>query len=166
MQMNLKIAIFLVLAGFSTPLAAQAQSSHPSVSCALSSTPLDFGLYSPTARAPADFTATVTVTCTTGLSVPVAVVGTIALHGGSGGTAARWMPGGGAGLRYQLYTDPGRSVVWGDSAAGGATVAFTGSVRAGEVMRSVFTVHGRILARQSGSRAARYADLVTATLIY
>jgi spore coat protein U-like protein len=154
-------AAILLLAQVLTPRSAQAVGG---ASCMLSATPLAFGRYVPFSGVPTDFSATLTVTCTAPGAAAVPVRGTIALAGGTGGPFARRLTSGRYGLRYQLFSDPGRTVPWGDSTAG--TVSVTGVVGPRTVFRQTLTVYGRILARQSGARVGLYTDQVMAQLNY
>src|ERR1700724_3520549 len=98
------IALALAL----TLAAAPAQAGG--ASCALSATPLAFGQYVPYRSAPVDFTATITVTCTSAGGAPVPVLGSISLSGPSD----RELSDGPRHLRYQLFLDPSRTTVWAD----------------------------------------------------
>jgi len=61
-------------------------------------------------------------------------------------------------LEYNLYTDAGRTTVWGDGTASSVTAAGTGSGA-----QQSLTVYGRIPASQSVP-AGSYSDTVTATI--
>lgn len=131
--------------------------------CEMTATPLAFGRYSPTSDSPADFTATLTVTCSSQGAEPVAVEGAIALLGGATG---RRLAGASGELRYQLYLDPARSRPWGDGAGGGQTAPVSGSVGPNTVFRQTTTIYGRILARQSQATVGAYSDRIDAVLQY
>ncbi|MEJ1970442.1 MAG: spore coat U domain-containing protein [Rhizomicrobium sp.] len=154
-------AALLVLLAAPLPVFAQ---SAGAVYCALSVTPLAFGNYVPSSGAPADFSASITVTCTASAAVPVDVRGTIALL--SGGASGRVLTTGSQTLRYQLFSDPARSLPWGDGSGDGATVAVSGVVGMNAEFRQIYTVYGRILARQSSAATGNYASLITVELNY
>jgi len=123
--------------------------------CTVTATPLAFGNYS---SAQLDATATLAVSCTTGTPYTVGLDAGI----GTGATvAAREMAGtvSGSTLSYTLYSDSGRTVVWGDT-AGTNTVAGTGNGLA-----QALTAYGRIPAGQLSAPGA-YTDTVTATVTY
>ena len=61
-------------------------------------------------------------------------------------------------LTYELYTDSGRSTVWGSGAGAGQTIA-----TAPNKNPRTFTVYGRVPAGQDVG-AASYADTVVATI--
>ncbi len=165
MTMFRKLALAALAATASAPAAAQM--SHASVSCVLSATPLNFGVYNPAWPAPTDFSATITVTCTTPLAGPVPVAGSVTLSPGGGAAAGtRRMASDGAVLRYQVYADAGRSVVWGDGSGGSMTVPISGTAGRTQPLRMTFTAHGRLLARQGNATVGTYNDLLTATLSY
>ncbi len=150
----------LVVLTLAQPASAQgASAAH----CALAATPLAFGAYSPTSGAPADFTATLTVTCTASGAEAAPVEGTISLLGGASG---RRLTSGARSLRYQLYLDPARSVPWGDGAGGGRTASVSGVVSPNTAFRQSITIYGRILARQSRTAVGAYTDQIEAILTY
>jgi spore coat protein U-like protein len=132
--------------------------------CTLSATPLSFGKYVPFSGSPADFTATVTVTCTASSATPVAINGTIGLSG-AGGASGRQLSAGAARLRYQLYLDPARTVPWGDAGSSDA-MTFSNIVGPTAPFRQTFTVYGRILARQSNASVGNYNDHIAVMLYY
>lgn len=79
---------------------------------------------------------------------------------GSGATvAARKMSNGADTVTYSLYSDAGRTTVWGNT-IGVNTVSGTGSGAAQD-----FTVYGRV-PPQTTPAAASYADTVTVTVTY
>jgi spore coat protein U-like protein len=132
-------------------------------SCTLTATPLAFGTYAPSSGQPADFSATLTVTCVSSGSTPVPVKATIALSGGESG---RRLTGGTRSLRYQVYLDPARTMPWGDGAGDGAVASVSGLVSSQAVLRQTFTLYGRILGRQNDARVGDYSDRITAILTY
>ena len=68
-------------------------------------------------------TSTITATCASGADY------TIALNAGvQGGTVAlRRMAAGGGTLNYNMYSDPGRTTIWGDGTAGTSPLPGSGS---------------------------------------
>ena len=83
--------------------------------CQVTATPLAFGLYDTVSATPQDTTATVQVSCTPGLGQPLTTAYVITVAGtGQAGDTVRTLSFGSHRLRYQLYTDVQRSVVWGD----------------------------------------------------
>jgi spore coat protein U-like protein len=79
---------------------------------------------------------------------------------GSGATvAARKMTNGANTITYSLYSDAGRTTVWGNT-VGTNTVAATGNGSA-----QSFTVYGRVPA-QTTPAAAAYSDTITVTVTY
>lgn len=125
-------------------------------SCTISSaSTLNFGS-SGVIAANVDQTSTVQVQCTNTTPYNIGLdAGT-----GSGATvAARKMTNGAATITYSLYSDSGRTTVWG-STIGTNTVSATGSGAA-----QSFTVYGRVPA-QSTPAPAVYTDTVTVTVTY
>lgn len=103
-----------------------------------------------------DQTSTVQVQCTNTTPYNIGLDAGI----GSGATvAARKMTNGGSTITYSLYSDSGRTTVWG-STIGTNTVSSTGNGSA-----QSFTVYGRVPA-QSTPAPAVYTDTVTVTVTY
>jgi spore coat protein U-like protein len=125
-------------------------------SCTISSaSTLNFGS-SGVIAANVDQTSTVQVQCTNTTPYNIGLdAGT-----GSGATvAARKMTNGASTITYSLYSDSGRTTVWG-STIGTNTVSATGTGSA-----QSFTVYGRVPA-QSTPAPAVYTDTVTVTVTY
>lgn len=79
---------------------------------------------------------------------------------GAGATVAvRKMTSGGNTVNYTLYSDAGRTTVWGNTIATD-TVAATGNGAS-----QVYTVYGRVPAQTTPAPGA-YADTITATVTY
>jgi spore coat protein U-like protein len=103
-----------------------------------------------------DQTSTIQVQCTD--TTPY----TIGLDAGSGAgatVATRKLSGGGSSINYSLYTNAGRTSVWGTT-IGSDTVASTGTGAA-----QSFTVYGRVPA-QTTPAPATYTDTITVTVTY
>lgn len=149
--------LFLILA-CAVPLDARAQT------CSASTTALAFGTYDVTLSSPTDTTATISVSC--GSTISLLVGYTITLSTGSSGTySARTMPGpNSTALSYQIYTDNGRSVVWGNGSGTTGSVSDGYLLGIGTITHS-FTAYGRITARQAVSAGA-FVDSVTITVTY
>ena len=121
----------------------------------LSTTTLDFGSNG-VLTANVDQTNTIQVQCTN--TTPF----NIGLNAGtaSGATVTtRKMTNGANTVNYSLYSDPGRSVNWGNT-VGTDTVASTGNGAS-----QSFTVYGRVPA-QTTPAPATYTDTVTVTVTY
>jgi spore coat protein U-like protein len=136
---------------FVAALAPMPANAGGGAGCSLSATPLAFGKYVPSSGSPSDFTATITVTCTASGATPGPVHGTISLLG-AGGLSGRQLADGGRRLRYQLYLDPARTIVWESGSGGDGTASVSGVVSPTTPCRQTFTVYGRIRARQSEAR--------------
>lgn len=121
--------------------------------CTISATPIAFGNYS---SAAVNSTSTVSVSCTAGTTYTVGLdQGT-----GTGATvASHKMAFLSNTLNYTLYSDTGRTSVWGNT-IGTNTVAGTGTGLAQSL-----TVYSQIPASQLASPGA-YTDTVTATITY
>lgn len=139
--------------------------AHGGVSCGISATALAFGQYVPSGSGASDFTATVEVTCAASGTTSVPIDGRISLTG-AGGYARRELTDGPNRLRYQLFLDPARTILWGDGSGGTHTKSITGMVGAAAPFRETVVVYGRILARQSDAGVGTYADQIIAVLNY
>lgn len=116
-------------------------------------TTLDFGTQGPL-TANVDQTSTVTVTCTSGAGYNVGLDG-----GGAANVNARVMKNGTNSVGYQLYSDSGRTAVWGNT-IGTNTVAATGNGNA-----QSYTVYGRV-PPQTTPPAGTYQDTVAVVVTY
>ena len=148
--------------GMAAPALAQTATANLSVTatvaknCSITTTPVAFGSYDPVvanATTPLDGSGTVVVTCTKGAGTRI----DLGLGANASG-AVRRMSGGTDFLTYELYTDTGRSTVWGSGAGAGQTIA-----AAPNKNPRTFTVYGRVPAGQDVG-AASYADTVVATI--
>lgn len=141
------------------PLAATAQfrvSATAVEACTVTVTDLAFGNYDMLDPAPTDAVAAVSVACT------IDAVYHVGLSAGTGAGATvsqRSMQREGQSLRYGLFSDPGRQVVWGN------TVGVDALAGVGTGMATEHAIYGRIEPRQP-IRSGHYADIVTATLFY
>jgi spore coat protein U-like protein len=103
-----------------------------------------------------DNTSTLSVQCTN--TTPY----DIGLNAGTGAgatVAVRKMTSGGNTINYSLYTDAGRTTVWGNT-VGTDTVAATGNGAA-----QSYTIYGRV-PPQSTPAPATYTDTITVTVTY
>lgn len=156
--------IIMLVAAYPAKLFAGSASASLSVSatvannCTISTSALAFGSYDPigtNASAPMDGTGSVTITCTKGATT------TIGLDAGSnapGSGTTRAMITASVKLDYELYSDSGRTAVWGNSGAS----LFTPPAAPNRNPRS-FTVFGRIPAGQDVASGS-YTDSVLATV--
>jgi spore coat protein U-like protein len=125
--------------------------------CGVAATPLAFGNYSATNTSPTDATAVVTALCTAGVSYTLAMDGGL----GSGGTVtSRVLTNGLNTLNYTVYSNAGRTTIWGDGTNSTSTVSGTAGL-----LPQTYTAYGRISAGQQ-SAAGVYLDAITVTLTY
>lgn len=103
-----------------------------------------------------DASGTISVACTQ--TTPF-VIGLDAGMGSGASTTTRYMSAGADRIAYQLFRDPGRSNIWGNT-SGADTLSGTGSGIA-----QVFPVYGRVAAQTTPARGA-YSDVVTVTVTY
>ncbi|TFG92393.1 MAG: SCPU domain-containing protein [Syntrophobacterales bacterium] len=130
--------------------------------CRISTTPVNFGTYDVFSQTVLDSTGTVSVTCNNLEKRPMFIKVTLSA-GNSGVFNPREMrsTSGQDRLKYYLFSDPSRTVVWGDGTGGSSYVS------AGVSRNSVFNalIYGRILPRQNVS-VGTYSDVLTATVIW
>jgi len=115
--------------------------------------------------APSDFTATISVTCTTAAVAAEPLDGTIALIG-AGTRGRHQLSQGSHPLDYQLYLDPARTAPWGDGSGEGQLLPVSGMVGPTTPYRRAIIVYGRIPALQASAAVGRYSDQVTVMLDY
>jgi spore coat protein U-like protein len=120
----------------------------------VAATDMDFGSAGPLTSA-IDKTSTITVTCTKDAAFNIGLDG-----GAAGNVAARTMSdGSGNVVNYQLYSDSGRTTVWGNT-VGTDTAAETGTGTSQDI-----TVYGEVPA-QTTPPAGNYSDTVQVTVSF
>ena len=155
----------LLVALLAAASAARALCVSPLCSCTAATTALVFGAHNPLGGA-TDSTGSVRVTCggVAGLLIPFRIdLG----RGSAGGYAPRRLASGANTLAYNLYSDAGRTSVWGDGTGG--SVAVEGSVLLdllGWAPAQSHVVYGRIGTGQTGTVPGSYADTVSVTVTY
>jgi spore coat protein U-like protein len=159
--------ILVAFAAFALPLSAFAatETSNMAVSvditnsCTISAGALAFGSYDPVAGTQVDGTADLTVACTEGSTNGITLgQGANADSGSSDAAPLRRMTDGSSNfLSYALFSDSGRSTVWGNTV--GTDVDYV----AADSSSATVTVYGRIAAAQSAP-AGTYTDTVVATI--
>jgi spore coat protein U-like protein len=126
--------------------------------CTVSTTAVAFGSVNTLSGSAVDATGGISVACTSG-TVWAASAGA---GSGTGATfASRKMTSGSDLLNYSLFTDSGRSSVWGDGTGGTSTVGNTGTGSAQPV-----TIYARIAAGQTSAPTGSYSDTVSVTVAY
>jgi spore coat protein U-like protein len=158
------VVVPAVLLAAGTPAFAATSTTNMNVSatvtanCTVSTSPVAFGSVNPISGANVDATGSVTVACTNGTGWSA----TANAGGGTGATlASRRMASGGNLLTYALYTDSGRTTVWGDGTASTAPVTGTGSGSDQTV-----TIYGRVPSGQTAVPPGSYTDTVSVTVTY
>lgn len=151
-----------LIAAVATLLLAHAGAAS-AITCTASAGSTNFGAYNPLSAAPVDSAGTISVTCTNLLSILVGY--TIELSTGlSTNYAAREMANGANRLQYNLYTNPGRTVVWGDG-TGGSSAVSDGYLLLLLSTTINYSVYGRIPAGQNVA-VGTYADTIVVTVTY
>ena len=133
-------------------------------SCSVETRDVDFGIYDPSYGQPNDTSGSIGLSCDCEGNGCGAIHYSIAIEGGDSSGANRILRSdrpGGAGLRYELYADPNRSVLWGsgDRAVSGI---FQPS-HFGETMQ--ITIFARMPPMQ-GVRPGGYSDTTQVVVIF
>lgn len=118
-------------------------------------TDVDFGT-EPSSATDVDAIGQLNVNCTPGTAYTIALDD--GQNSGGGGVGARAMANGADQVPYQLYSDAGRTLVWGET-TGTDTVAGTGTG-----LVQPYPVYGRV--PSANAPAASYLDVVTATISF
>jgi len=142
-------------------LGASATSS--ALTCSASVGTLAFGNYNAVSGLPTDSQNTLTVTCSSLISILVSY--TVSLSAGnSGSTAARQLRQSSNSLNYNLFKDILRTNVWG---TGGNAVSdsYLLSILGIGVDRT-YPIYGRITAGQGSAPSGSYSDTITVTVAY
>lgn len=131
--------------------------------CTISTAALAFTNYDPivaNASSNLDGTGTVTVTCTLNDAVQITLGQGANADTGSTDAAPlrRMLAGAGEFLSYSLFSDSGRTVVWGNDATVDVETTGTG-------VAEVHTVYGRVSSGQNRP-AGSYSDTVAATVTF
>ncbi|MDX1292549.1 MAG: spore coat U domain-containing protein [Hyphomonas sp.] len=144
---------------------ASAKCTGIGCSCSVSANPLDFGTYNPIDSNNVDATGDVSVTCGA-LILGVNISYKLALNSGiSGDPLNRVMSNGGNTMNYNLYTNSGRTIVWGDGTGGTGT--FSNSYILSLIFSRTdhFPIYGRAPTGQNIPPGS-YSDTLVATVIF
>jgi spore coat protein U-like protein len=123
--------------------------------CTVSTTPVAFGTYTPSAPAPLDAAGTVSWRCTGNQRTVRVMIGA-----GGRGSFARAMTGPLGVVLYNLFLEATRQTIWGDGTAG--TQFLSQDTRSNETYTA--TVYGRIPAGQN-VEAGLYSDSLVITVL-
>ena len=146
-------------------LAMLPATAHAIANCSVTATGVAFGGYSFNNAAPTIATGNVQVSCS--------LIGVISLFvnyeirlstGNSGSYAPRKMINGGNELQYNVYTNAGNTIIWGDGNSGTSTVTDSYTLGLLTTVRN-YPVYGRLPAGQN-TPAGVYADTITVTVNY
>jgi len=142
--------------------------------CSVGASAVDFGIYDPTSTTALDGQGSVTINCTNGPNTMV----TISLDtGGSGTYTPRRMVSGAEILNYNLYTNVGRTIIFGNGTGTSTATCMTGTGLnqpdctgnnpVGTNRNTVRTVYGRIPALQNVTGAAGdFTDTIPVTVTF
>lgn len=133
----------------------------PAWACTISSAGVAFGAYNPQAAGHDNANGTVSVACAPAVMAPIVALST----GGSGTYSPRRLAGGAFNLNYNIYTNSGRTIIWGDGTGGSVTQTLSGGTVSGGLRRFSRTMYGRITALQNVG-AGPYIDTITLTVTF
>ena len=146
-------------------------SSHASAvctvtcSCAVSTTNVVFGAINPLSLTSTDTVGGVTVTCggAAGLLIPLTVdIG----KGGGASYGSRTMSYGASKLAYNLYMDPGYSMVFGDATNGTVDANAVIVIAVLGTLTWNIPIYGRVFGAQTTTVPGPYTDAIAVTLTY
>ncbi|MDD3530359.1 MAG: spore coat U domain-containing protein [Gallionellaceae bacterium] len=125
-----------------------------------------FGTYNPLLGSNHDAAGDVNLRCYTTAGLLVSV--DIALNKGVYSTvfSPRKMASGANRLNYDLYTNSGRTTIWGDGSGGTGTVTDSITLALLSYVYRSYSVYGRIPGGQNTVPPGSYSDTVTITLTY
>ena len=129
-------------------------------SCRVTTTPVSFGGYDSFSNFPTTSTGAIAVSCNNPANKPMPV--TIAISSGVSGkfTPRQMKSATGVGrLNYLLFTDPARTIIWGDGTGGTSTVTSLVTKQTSLIA----TVYGMIPPRQNLSSGS-YSDSLVVTV--
>lgn len=146
----------LVAIGVLAGIVSASESAAQSPSCTISATSVAFGTYNVFSGTAVDSTGTITYRCNA-----TAANITIALSRGTSSTyIPRTMSMGGELLAYNLYSNAGRTNIWGDGTAGTSVYVRANPPNDNNVNVTIF---GRVSAGQDVS-AGSFSDTISATI--
>ncbi|MEW6325518.1 MAG: spore coat U domain-containing protein [Nitrospirota bacterium] len=136
--------------------------SEASAACGVTATDVNFGNYDIFDPAPLTSTGTVTVNCDEAPPPDVTISIEPSMHSGLFNPRQMKLTTGADRLTYNLYTDAGRTSIWGDG-AGGTSVVILKNVTKNKPRTA--TIYGSLPPRQNIS-AGVYGDLLTVTILW
>jgi spore coat protein U-like protein len=153
--------VLLAMAGTAQAVTKTSQftvSASVSKNCVINTVDLNLGTFDGTNDLSAS--SNVTVRCTNGTPYSVSLS-----KGASPTFTSRRLTLGADTLVYNLYTDAGTSIIWGDGTDSSVVVADSGS---GMGTAKTHTMYGELLASANTGAvgAGAYTDLITATISY
>lgn len=135
--------------------------------CTVTATDIIFPDYFPLSGSVSDSAGNITVDCQNPGLVGLLVTVSISLSTGSGGSyMPRTMLKGTDTLNYNLYTNAGRTTVWGDGTGGTSTIGYTLLLPILGNDNRTDPYYGRIPAGQTGAIPGTYNDTITVTVDY
>lgn len=138
-------------------------------SCSVNGSSLAFGTYNPIANVSSNTMGTITVTCQALISLLDAPY-TISLSKGNGpafNDRRMSSPNGPNTLKYNLYTSPERTQIWGNGTGGTSLV--NGQIAFLRLLQTVtvnHTIYGDIPANQTAVKVGNYSDNINITISY
>jgi spore coat protein U-like protein len=168
---GLAVGLGLVLVVLCWPRQAQALNlCLLNCSCGVSTSAVTFSTYNALSASAATAVGGVQVSCQllSGSIAQLVAFNVGLTSGGSNSIAARTMArvGGGTALAYNLYSDPGMTLVWGDGTGG--SLQQSGAITVllvGSPVSSSFSIYGKIPPNQQVA-GGNYTDTITVTMSF
>ncbi len=142
--------------------ALTALSLEAAAQCSLQVQSVAFGSYDPFSSVATDGVSTIRVSCSGARGQPINY--SIAISKGGAAYHPRTMSRGSHLLRYNLYQNPARTIVWGDTSESTVTVVDSYVLDSTQGARS-YPVYGRIFPHQN-VRTGHYTDSLIVTLSF
>lgn len=142
-----------------------ANSAHALAACTASASSTNFGIYNPFSISPLNGTGNIQVSCSLLGVLSILVSYDILLNPGTSGVFTnRTMAGGSYNLNYNLYTNSGRSLIWGDGSGGTSIITDSYLLGLLTTVRN-YPVYGQIAAGQN-LPPGTYSDTIMVTVNY
>lgn len=142
---------------FALMLSAMTWQSAAAVSCTLTVSQLGFSRYNFQTKVAVNTTGTVTIQCDS--TVPPL---SLTLSTGGSGTYNRTMTSNGHTLKYNVYIDYARTMIWGNGSGGTSLLSYS---QTGTTKSTTIAFYGTVLAGQTPF-AGTYTDNPLVTVVY
>lgn len=164
MMLLARALAFVTFCWFAMAAPASAACVGVRCSCSVNGSPIAFGTYVPTASGDIKVAADISVTC----KAFVLGVITYEIHLGPGvygSVSDRKMSNASSLLSYNIYTNTGRTIIWGDGTGGTGIIGDSYLLALNATRTETVSMYGKLVAGQNVS-AGSYSDIIVASVIY